>query len=53
MLRTLKQEMFNGIVYDVAPGNLNTAFHCVSPDTKDTYVVMCGMTIMTKDGEDI
>lgn len=45
--------MFDGIIYDVAPGNVSTLFHCVNPETKDTYVVMCGMTIMTKEGEEI
>lgn len=45
--------MFDGIIYDIAPGNVSVLFQCVNKETKDTYVVMCGMTIMTRDGEEI
>lgn len=45
--------MFNGIVYDIAAGNVNSVFHCVNNETRDTYVVMCGITAMPKDGLEI
>lgn len=37
----------------MAAGNVNTMFHCVNNETKDTFVVMCGMTIAVKDGQEI
>lgn len=37
----------------MAAGNVNTIFHCVNNETKDTFVVMCGMTIAVKDGQEI
>lgn len=49
----LRHQQFEGIIYDVAPGNVNTVFHCVNNETKDTFVVMCGMTIAVKDGGEI
>ena len=45
--------MFDGIVYDVAAGNVNTLFHCVNKETRDTFVVMCGMTATPKEGEQV
>lgn len=45
--------MFDNMVYNVAPGNVNTLFHCVNNETKDTFVVMCGMTAMPKAGEEV
>ena len=52
MTKPVKHAMFNAIVYDVAPGNITTLFHCVNKETQDTFVVMCGSTAMLKDGED-
>ena len=45
--------MFNDIVYDVATGNVNTLFHCVNNETKETYVVMCGTTAVARDGVEV
>lgn len=53
MQKPVKQSMFNAIVYDVAAGNVNTLFHCVNNETKDTYVVMCGITAMAKEGHEV
>lgn len=53
MRTAVKHSMFDGIVYDVAPGNVTTVFHCVNKDTRDTFIVMCGMTSCPKDGEEI
>ena len=53
MFKPIRQPMFDGIVYDVAAGNINTLFHCVNKETKDTFVVMCGMTTTSIDGEEI
>ena len=53
MRQAVRHSMFDGIVYDVAPGNVNTMFHCVNNETKNTFVVMCGITTMAKDGEEI
>lgn len=53
MHKPVKQSMFNSIVYDVAAGNVNTLFHCVNNETKDTYVVMCGITAMNKEGHEV
>ena len=53
MRKAVRHNMFNGIIYDVAPGNVNTMFHCINTETKNTFVVMCGITTMPKDGEEI
>ena len=53
MRTPVQHTMFNGIVYDVAPGNVNTIFHCVNKETKDTFVVMCGITTMAQEGEEL
>ena len=53
MRQAVRHHMFDGIVYDVAPGNVNTMFHCVNNETKNTFVVMCGITTMPKDGAEI
>jgi len=53
MRQPVKHPMFNRIVYNVAPGNVNTLFHCVNKETKDTFVVMCGITAMAKAGEEV
>lgn len=52
MRAPVRQPMFDGIIYNVAPGNVSTLFHCVNPETKDTYIVMCGMTILPKEDSD-
>ena len=53
MTAPVRHSMFEGIIYDVAAGNVNTLFHCVNKDTKDTFVVMCGIATCSRDGEDI
>lgn len=53
MQKPAKHSMFNNMVYNVAPGNVNTIFHCVNNETKDTFVVMCGMTAMPKAGQEV
>ena len=53
MTAPVRHAMFEGIIYDVAAGNVNTLFHCVDKDTKDTFVVMCGVTACPRDGEEI
>ena len=53
MSKPVRHTMFDGIIYDVAAGNVNTLFHCVNKDTKDTFVVMCGIATCSREGEDI
>ena len=53
MRTQVRHTMFDAIVYDVAPGNVNTMFHCVNKETRDTFVVMCGITTIPKEGVEI
>lgn len=53
MMKPVRHSMFENKIYDVAPGNVTSLFQCVNTETKDTFIVMCGMTVMTADGTDI
>jgi len=53
MRTPIRHSMFDSCVYDVAPGNVSSVFHCVNRDTKDTFIVMCGLTIVAKEGQEI
>ena len=50
MSRPIRNPMFDGFVYQVAPGNVSTLFLCVNPKTKDTLLVACGVCFAPNEG---
>lgn len=44
--------MFNGLLYNVVPGNVNTMFHCVNTGDHSSFLVTCGMTNMLSEGNE-
>lgn len=52
MTKPTANPMFNGFTYQVAPGNVSTLFLCANRDTKDTFLVTCGMCFAPNEGYD-
>ena len=52
MMKPVKHPMFNGLLYDVVPGNVNTMFHCINAEDHSSFLVTCGMTNMLCEGND-
>lgn len=41
--------MFDGLTYQAALGNVSSLFLCADKDTKDTFLVTCGVNFCLKD----
>ena len=50
MMVPVKHKMFNGLLYNVIPGNVNSMFHCVNANEHTCFLVTCGMTNMVSEG---
>ena len=52
MMVPVKHPMFNSLLYDIVPGNVNTMFHCVNANDHTSFLVTCGMTNMLGEGNE-
>lgn len=49
MTKPLKNSMFDGLTYQAALGNVSSLFLCADKETKDTFLVTCGVNFCLKD----
>lgn len=42
--------MFEGLTYQAALGNVSCLFLCAEKDSKDTFLVTCGVNFCLQDG---
>lgn len=52
MTKPVRSPMFDGIVYQIAPGNVSTLFLCANAESKDTFLVTCGVCFAPNEGCD-
>lgn len=48
--RPIRNPMFDGFTYQVAPGNVSTLFLCVDKQTKYNFLVTCGVCFAPNEG---
>ena len=50
MTKPINNPMFNNITYQVAAGNVSSLFLCANSETKETFLVTCGVTFVLNEG---
>ena len=53
MAYPVQQPMFSNFIHQASPGNINSAFLCFNEEDHSTFIIHCGMTAVSKSGEEI